>query len=137
MPYEIAFTKRLEIAHPEEYFNTCCHGGDIVADQLLPSVQQRYSSIQHNLEDWGWFIWFKRGEVGLAIDIFCDDPAIGAFRIHLSSSKPRFLFLDSVVDTPELEELKTHVVGDLTRWIGASPRVQAVDNDFRPKRGAA
>jgi len=99
MPYEIAFTKRVDIAPPEEYFNTCCHGGDIVADQLLPSVQQRYSSIQHNQEDWGWFIWFKRGEVGLAIDIFCDDSAIGAFRIHLSSRKPWFLFLDSVVDT--------------------------------------
>jgi len=137
MPYELSFTKHVAITDPDQYFNTCCEGGDVVSDQLLPMVKQRYSSIQHNQEDWGWFIWFRCGEVRLAIDIFCDDPAIGSFRIHLTSRKPRFFILESITDTPELDQLQTVVVAELTRWVGTAPPVEAVDNEYRAKSGAA
>ena len=61
MPYEVSFTKRVPIADREQYFNECCVGGDIVVDVLLPSVRARYEQVQTHQEDWGWFIWFRKG----------------------------------------------------------------------------
>ena len=116
MPYEIAFTRPITIKDRDEYFNECCVGGDQVVDALLPAVRARYDDIQDNQEDWGWFIWFKRGDVSLAIDIHTDDPDIGAFRVHLYSRKKRLWFFSQEVDTPELEELRQLVEADLRQW---------------------
>ena len=77
-----------------------------------------YSDIQTNQEDWGWFIWFRKGTIKLAIDIFTEDPEQGVFRIHLTSRTKRLLVLDSVLDTPELEELRALVTTDLSAWAG-------------------
>ena len=127
MPYELSFTKRVSIADRERYFNDCCIGGDLVTDQLMPMVQQHYTDVQTNQEDWGWFIWFRKGDVRLAIDVFTDDPDIGAFRIHLTSRVKRMLVLDAIVDTPELEELRTLVMGELSPWVGGNVKSEVIE----------
>jgi hypothetical protein len=119
------------------YINTCCYGGDVVSDRLLPLVNEGYSSVQHNQEDWGWFIWFRRGKIELAIDIFCDNTATGAFRIHRTSRQRRLWFLDRVSDTPELEELKERMTRVITQWVGPCPRIVALDDCYMPKKGAS
>lgn len=128
MPYEVSFTKRVLIVDREHYINECCVGGDVVVDQLLPSVQARYTDVQTNQEDWGWFIWFRKGNVRLAIDVFTDDPDQGAFRIHLVSRTRRLLLRDAVVDTPELDELRALVVSELADWANGTINVTRVDS---------
>lgn len=115
MPYEIAFTKSVTILNREQYINECCTGGDVVASVLLPAIKARYTDIQHEQEDWGWFIWFRQADVKLAVDIFTDDADAGQFRIMLTSRKKKLLF-DKVADTPELDELRALVVAELETW---------------------
>jgi hypothetical protein len=130
MPYEITFTKPLSVEDPDLYFNDCCYGGDVISDLLLPTIRPEYEQVRAEQEDWGWFIWFRRGKVPLAIDIYCDDPDSGVFRIHVSSRIQRFLVIDRIADTPELEELMPKVEGLLSEWIGEPPRVRRVDKNF-------
>ena len=118
MPYELSFTKAVGVQDREQYINECCIGGDVVRDVLLPLVSSRYEDVQTEQEDWGWFIWFRKGPVRLAIDIFTDDPEIGAFRIHLTSRVKRFLAFERVVDSPELDALRDAVVEVLSAWAG-------------------
>jgi hypothetical protein len=115
MPYEIAFTKPVTITDREQYINECCVGGDRVAAALLPAILARYAEIQHEQEDWGWFIWFCEADVKLAVDIFTDDADAGQFRIMLTSRKKKLLF-DKAADTPELDELRALVVAELEKW---------------------
>jgi hypothetical protein len=119
VPYEIAFSKVLVPPGNHDYINDCCFGGDVVSNWLLPEISKRYEQIQHDQEDWGWFIWIKSPNVSLAVDIFCDDPVSGEFRIHLTSRKRRLLLPDVVADTPELDELKHLVISEVEKWAGA------------------
>lgn len=130
MPYEVSFTKRVAAGDREQYINDCCIGGDVVVDRLLPSVRARYADVQTNQEDWGWFIWFRKGNIRLAIDVFTDDPEEGVFRVHLTSRTRRLLVLDTVIDTPELEELRTLVEAELAGWIGNAPRIIRLDRNY-------
>jgi len=119
MPYELSFRKPLSVADPEAYINDCCWGGDQVRDYLLPMVEGRFEKIQTTQEDWGWFIWFRKGEVRLAIDIFCDNPKTGEFRVRLSSERKKgWIFGRWEIGTSELEELKDQVVARLSAWAG-------------------
>jgi hypothetical protein len=133
MPYEVSFTKRVPVLDREDYINDCCVGGDAVRDRLLPAVQARYGDVDTNQEDWGWFIWLRQGDVSLAIDIFTDDPDEGAFRIHLTSRTKRLLLFDQIVDTPELEGLRSLVVADLAEWVGRAVQVAPISAD--PEEG--
>ena len=133
MPYEVSFTKRVTVVDREQYINECCIGGDVVLNHLLPAVRVRYTDVQMNQEDWGWFIWFRKGGVRLAIDIFTDDPDEGAFRVHLTSRTKRLLVLDTVVDTPELEELRALVAAELVGWVGGAVRVTRLDRNYSEK----
>jgi hypothetical protein len=117
MPYEISFTKKVEVQDPSIYINDCCWGGDVVRDRLLPSINEKFEGVWTSQEDWGWFIWFQRGKLRLAVDIFSDDRE-GHFRLWLSSQRKRFLIRDLVVDTPELEETLELVTTQLTHWAG-------------------
>ena len=116
MPYEIAFTKSVTILNREQYINECCVGGDVVASALLPAITARYTDIQHEQEDWGWFIWFRKADVKLAVDIFTDDADAGQFRIMLTSRKKKLLF-DYAADTPELDVLRFLIVSELEKWL--------------------
>jgi hypothetical protein len=127
VPYELSFTKRVTITDREQYINDCCIGGDVVLTELLPALRARYGDVEPNQEDWGWFIWFRKGDVGVAIDVFTDDPEQGEFRIHLTSRVKRLLFLDTVVDTPELRELHDVVVAELSKWVGGPVTSEAID----------
>ena len=130
MPYEISFTKRVPIVDRDQYINDCCIGGDVVVDHLLPSVRARYTHVQANQEDWGWFIWFRKGNVRLAIDVFTDDPAEGIFRVHLTSRKKLFLLVSHVCDTSELEELRADVTSQLTNWGAAAITTTRLDRSY-------
>jgi hypothetical protein len=130
MPYELSFTKSVPIADPAEYINDCCIGGDVVVNQLLPEVRARYTDIQSNEEDWGWFIWFRRGKVHMAIDVFTDNPEDGSFRIHLTSRVKRFFRMGAAVDTPELDELREWVAGQLTAWGAGNVSVTRLDRNY-------
>jgi hypothetical protein len=123
MPFEIAFTRPVTIANRNEYFNECCVGGDAVIDTLMPSVKARYSDIQSNQEDWGWFIWFRKDQVKLAIDVHTDDGDAGAFRIRLTSRVKR-LITHREKDTPELDELRTLVESELRKWSAVDIKVE-------------
>jgi len=134
MPYEIQFVRKVEVRDPDRYFNECCVGGDVVVDRLLPSIRDRYLNVWTNQEDWGWFIWFRKGPVKLAVDIFCDDPGRGAYRIHLTSRKKRWILFEAVSDEPELEALRDLVVGLIEAWAGGPCQVQRLDRNYRPVR---
>ncbi len=105
MPYELSFNKKIEITDRIQYINECCYGGDIIVDRLLPTINDKFESIESNQEDWGWFIWFRKGPVSYAIDIFSDDNKATGFRIHLTSSRKKYLIFTSTIDVPELDEL--------------------------------
>jgi len=127
VPYEIAFTKKLEPADASIYINDCCFGGDVVTDRLLPAIRARYGDVQDNQEDWGWFVWIREGPLTLAVDVFCDDPTIGEYRIHVLARRRRWLFSTSVIDAPEVEELKGMVVAALESWIGSPCKVSRIE----------
>ena len=130
MPYEIAFTKPFEAKDPAQYINECCWGGDVVTEFLLPSISSHYQEVERNQEDWGWFIWFRRGAIRLAVDVFTEDPAEGVFRVHLTSRTKRFLAGDKVVDTPELEEVRELVESELEAWTGTPLQVTHLDRNY-------
>jgi hypothetical protein len=119
MAYELGFLKKVAAKNPESYINECCWGGDEVRDHLLPLISGTFADVETNQEDWGWFIWFRKGPTRLAIDIFCDDPKSGAFRVHLSSRRKRLLFTWSFVDAPELQEVKDLVCAEIQVWAGS------------------
>jgi hypothetical protein len=126
MPYELSFRKRVPIVDRDQYINDCCVGGDVVVDQLLSFVKARYADVDTGQEDWGWFIWFKQGAVKLAIDVFTDDAEAGEFRIHLTARTRRLLF-DKVVDTPELDDLRSLVESNLGSWVGTPVTVSQIE----------
>lgn len=128
MPYELSFKKRVPIVDADQYINDCCVGGDVVVDQLLPAVNARYANVDTGQEDWGWFIWFKHGDVKLAIDVFTDDADEGEFRIHLTARTRRLLF-DKVVDTAELDALRSLVEAELKTWVGSPVTVSRIERD--------
>jgi hypothetical protein len=125
MPYEISITKSVVVANEDIYINDCCRGGDAVRDRLMPLVRGNFEDIRTAREDWGWFIWSRKGPLRLAIDMFTDDVKLGKFRIWLSSSRRKFLLFTSAEDMPELETLKTAVMSNLAEW-DASPSVERV-----------
>ena len=131
MPYELSFTKHIQVDDDSAYINECCFGGDIVSDMLLPQIRNKYMNVQANQEDWGWFIWFKGNESKLAIDIFCDDRESGSFRIHLTSRKKGWLG-DKVVDTQELESLKDETISKLKQWVEGSTKIERLDSKYMP-----
>jgi hypothetical protein len=127
MPYELSFRAPVTITDRDQYINECCVGGDLVADRLLPAVRARYDGVDTGQEDWGWYIWFRRGAVRLAIDIFTDDPDQGAFRIHLTARTKKFLMFESVVDAPELDEVRALVVSTIEAWTGGTVGVEGIE----------
>jgi hypothetical protein len=133
MPYALTFRKQVQIADREQYINECCIGGDVVLDRLLPSLRSTYGELQSNQEDWGWFAWFERSAVKLAVDVFTDDPQTGQFQMHLTSRKPRMLFGSKVEDTPELEGLRELVMKELEAWPVADLRIERVDEKYLPR----
>jgi len=72
---------------------------------VLPLISSRYERIRTGQEDWGRYLWFRQGAVALAVDIYCDDPKSGLFRIHLTSQQKISFFRKSGADTPELAQL--------------------------------
>ena len=130
MPYELSFTKLMELGDRDQYINECCIGGDVVSGALLTSIRSRYSAIHSGQEDWGWYIWFRKGDVRLAVDIFTDDPEVGSFRIHLTSRVAHLLFFTRTVDTKELDELRAVVMSDLTAWVGSPVQVARLDSRY-------
>ena len=132
MPYELRFTKALSINDPDIYFNDCCVGGDLVADHLLPLIRERYRDIQLDQEDWGWFIWFKDGATRLSIDIYCDDPVRGAFRLCLTANRKRFLFGYRIADTDEGLKLKVGLLDALHGWADGDIDEARLDSRFNP-----
>jgi hypothetical protein len=134
MPYEVSFTKRVAVGDREQYINECCIGGDVVVNHFLPSVRLRYTDVQTDQEDWGWFIRFRKDGVRLAIDVFTDDPDAGSFRVHLTSRTKRWLLLETVVDTSKLEELRALVASELAGWVGGAVKFTRLDRNYSEKR---
>jgi hypothetical protein len=133
MPYVVSFVKSVEIADREPYINDCCVGGDVVLEQLLPSLRGRYGpDLQSNQEDWGWFAWFEQSAVKLAVDVHTTDHEILEFAVHLTSRSPRFLLGSKVQDTPELEQLRELVVSQLESWPVDRLSVERVDEKYMP-----
>ena len=77
-------------------------------------MEQRYQDLRSRQEDSDWFIWF-RDDV-LAVDIHCDQPTAGAFRIRLTSRKN--LIGSEMIDTTELDRLRDVVTSSIAAWAG-------------------
>ncbi|WP_105216043.1 hypothetical protein [Pseudoalteromonas sp. T1lg22] len=123
MPYELKFTKKLDFGDEDNYFNECCYGGDIIVDLLLPGVRSNYLDIQDDQEDWGWFIWFSNGKTRCAIDVFCDDPVVGDYTLHVTcyDRERKFMIFSSEVENKiELERVRDLVVGSLKDCLGVN-----------------
>ena len=132
MPHKLTFVKQLAVVDDDRYINDCCIGGDLVLDQLLPSLRITYEDLQSNQEDWGWFAWFEQNRVKLAIDVFTEDAESGEFCIHLTSRVPRLLLGAKVQDTPELEGLKSLVADKLAAWPVAALTISRTDHEYNP-----
>ena len=132
MPYQLSFTKPISVEDPEVYWNECCWGGDHVSDHVLPMIRGNYESIHDGQEDWGWFIWFRQGGVKLAVDIFCDDPKTGKYRIFLTSQVKRTLFGYHIADCGELLELKSRICGELEGWAEGDITEALLDKNHDP-----
>ena len=131
MPYIVGFSKAVQGADPALYINDCCIGGDVVLDRLLPVLRVNYGeNLQANQEDWGWFTWFDKSAVKLAVDIHTDDHEKWEFQVHLTSSRQRFLFGPKVQDTPELEELRDLVMSQLKSWPVTNLTTARVDEKY-------
>ena len=131
MPYELTFTKHVQVDDDTDYINECCFGGDVVSDVLLPKIKSKYTDVMANQEDWGWFIWFKGKMSKLAIDIFCDDRVSGIYRIHLTSRQKGWLG-DKVVDSEELEDLKSETIEILKHWVEDSIKIEKLNSKYMP-----
>jgi hypothetical protein len=118
VPYELSFAKRLTVPNSDLYINDCCWGGDQIRDYLFPLVEGRFENIQTGQEDWGWYLWFRKPPLRLAIDIYTDDFEQGEFRVRLFCQRKKGFFDRSEIDTPELEKLKDEVVARLGHWAG-------------------
>jgi len=127
MPYELSFTKHLEVPNRARYINECCIGGDVVSAALLPALRGRYGEVDSGEEDWGWFIWSTSDGLRLAVDIFTDDDLLGRFRARIATSKRRPVFGWKEIDTAALEELRQIVDAGLTAWLGHPPLVVHID----------
>ena len=92
----------------------------------------RYGDLQSNQEDWGWFAWFERSAIKLAIDVHTNDGSAGEFQIHITSRKPRLLVGAKIEDTPELEELRELVVSGLRSWSVTKLEVERVNEKYMP-----
>jgi len=103
------------------------HRCDIVLDVLLPELREIYDDLIANQEDWGWFAWFRGRDVRLGVDVFCDNPEIGSYRIHLTSRVSKWIFRERTEDTAELESLRDRVTGSLARWLGSVPRITRIE----------
>jgi hypothetical protein len=132
MPYEITFARKLNVEDHRHYINKCCVGGDIVMAVLLPELRRRYSDLGTGQEDWGWFAWFQDRNVRLAIEVFCDDPTAGSYRMHVTSRVPKRFFGHRIEETPELESLRDGVSRMLATWLGEEPRVTQLNADYMP-----
>jgi hypothetical protein len=132
MPYALTFRGPVAPADLEQYINECCIGGDVVLEQLLPLLGERYGKLEPTQEDWGWFLWFEHAGVKLAVDVFTNDATTGEFQLHLTSRKPRFLLGARVQDTPELEALRELVVKGLEAWPVAGLEAERVDDKYDP-----
>jgi hypothetical protein len=132
MPYIISFIKSLVLTDQNQYINDCCIGGDLILEQLLPAIAERYGDLMSNQEDWGWFVWFEDSGVRLAVDVHTNDHYSSEFQIHLTSSIPRFLFGLKIQDTPELESLKELVTSALRAWGVAKLEVRRVNEKHMP-----
>ena len=132
MPYIVSFVRPVAVVDREQYINDCCIGGDLVLEQLLPSLREAYGDLQSNQEDWGWFAWFGRSGIKLAVDVHTNDEVAGEFQVHLTSRRPRLLLGAKVQDTPELEALRELVVGRLQSWPVAKLEVEHVNEKYMP-----
>jgi hypothetical protein len=132
MPYIVSFVKPVEVVDPAQYINDCCIGGDLVLNQVLPALKQRYGELTSTQEDWGWFSWFEQAGVKLAVEVHSNDAKAGEFQIHLTSSKPRMLFGSKIQDTAELEELRVLVERQLQCWSVEKLTVERVNEKYMP-----
>ncbi|MGI9232572.1 MAG: hypothetical protein ACR2RD_02985 [Woeseiaceae bacterium] len=132
MPYELRFNKSIPVDDPEDYWNECCWGGDRVSDHLLPMIRSNYQKIQHDQEDWGWFIWFRQGRTKLAVDVFCEDPKTGTYRIFLTSQVKRLVSGYHIVDADELIGLKSKVRKELEGWVEGDIVETLLDKNHDP-----
>jgi hypothetical protein len=119
MAYEIRFTKNFTPPDPSLYNNNSCWGGDLVTQQLLPDITPNFEDVESGQEDWGWFIWCWHDKVRLEINIICDAPQTGGFRIQLYANKKTLPFLTGPENPEELEKIRQLVCTRVEAWAGS------------------
>ena len=130
MPYALTFSKAVNVTDPDRYINDCCIGGDVVLEQLFPTLRKRYPDASAVQEDWGWFSWFDFDGSKLAVDVHTLEQ--NSFQIHLTSRRARFLLPANIVDSPELEVLCEIVLGALKAWSVDRLHSEKVDERYLP-----
>ena len=92
----------------------------------MPLLAERYQPIRTDQEDWDWFLWFRDGTIRLSVDIHCDNIAVSAFRMRLTSRWKK-LIGSEILDTPELDRLRDVLLPAITAWTG-SLRIERVED---------
>jgi len=129
MAYEIEFTATLNVSDPKIYINDCCWGGDVIRDRLLPMVSSEYEHVETSQEDWGWFIWMRRGQQWSGVDIYSDEKDSGDFRIHISGWQQGW-FGRKHIEGDDLEHIREVTVNEIGNW-GKVIKVRKFTADFK------
>lgn len=129
MAYEIELTALLTVPDPEIYINDCCWGGDVIRDRLVAGIATGYDHMETLQEDWGWYIWMRRGEQWSGVDIYCDNKQSGEFRIHISGWQARWLGRKHI-EGNDLEHIKDVTVNEIGKW-GKVIKVRKFTADFK------
>ena len=116
MPYQIAFTKRLDLTKNMNYLAPVCHGGDLVAREILPFLRANYPGVLLTQEKWGWHIFFNDDGAQIGLQIFCDDFPAGRFRLIVVSKIKKLFFGKRVEDVAELRYLMGLVTPIIEKW---------------------
>lgn len=135
MPFEIRFSKKLEIKDSDKYINECCIGGDLVLAEIEKAgfvSDKTNEKVSRGQEDWGWYLWFWRGNAKFEVNICFDneeevDPA--GYRIHIIRQIKAGLFSKKMEDTDEVGEIKDEVKERIERWTGKPCVVEKIKLD--------
>ncbi len=130
MPYDLRFSKAFKTEDKGQYLNECCVGGDIVLAEIqkAPFVSlQANEKVSHGQEDWGWYLWFWRGNAKFEISICLDEDDNQEFRIHIIRQIKAGLFSKKMEDNEELKTIQNEVKVQIESWTGKTCISQKIE----------
>jgi hypothetical protein len=118
MQYVAIFHHEVAIKDKNQYINPCCYGGDVIGNLLQPRLRDAGFTIDlFDQEDWGWFLWLKKGKSGYSIDIGLEEEAQWKFKLFVVGKQSFLTQLFKKDKQPHLKEL-CQIIDSTLRSIG-------------------